>query len=310
MVGPGTGARGAITGRSVVPVGGDERGRAGIRWALEVGPQVLGLGIAVGRILGQQLEDDGLQGLGDAHTQQRRRQRALLHVLDGHRGGGVGRERGLAHDHLVEHHPQRVEVGPAVEGLALGLLGREVRGRAHHRPDVGQVVAGAAGQRGGDAEVGHLHLAVVADDDVAELHVAVHQPGAVGAAERVGHVRGDLRGPVGAERSGGSQHVGHAAAHDVLHDDVVGALLLAPVVDADDVGVVEVGGGLRLPAETLHEARVVGELREQDLDRHLPVERSVSGQVDVGHAAPRDAAQQLVTAVEYGQPLIGHRELL
>ena len=272
--------------------------------ALQVGAEIVGFGIPVGRILGQQLEDDGLERLHDSHAQQRRRQRALLHVFDGHRCRGLGGEGGLAYDHLVEHDPQRVEVASTVESLALSLLGREVRRRSQDRPDMGEVVAGPSGQGGRYPEVGHLHLAVVAHDDVAELDVAVHETGVVGAAERLGHVRRDLCGPVGTETPGGTQHVGHVAAHDVLHDDVVGALLLAPVVDADDVGVVEGGRSLRLPAEPLDEARIIGELREQDFHRHLPVERSVPGQVYVGHSAARDAAQQFVATVEYGQTLI------
>ena len=42
-------------------------------------------------------------------------------------------------------------------------------------------------------------------------------------------------------------------ALDVLHDDVVGAVDRAPVVDVDDVGVVDAGGGLGLAAEALDE---------------------------------------------------------
>ena len=40
-------------------------------------------------------------------------------------------ERGLAGQHLVEHHAEGVDVAAAVAALALDLLGRNVFGRAH-----------------------------------------------------------------------------------------------------------------------------------------------------------------------------------
>ena len=73
-----------------------------------------------------------------------------------------------------------------------------------------------------------------------------------------------------------------------------------PVVDADDVGVVEVGRGLRLAAEPLDEAGVSGVLGEQHLHRDRPIEQPVAGQEDVGHAAPPDPALDLVAVVEDG----------
>ena len=102
----------------------------------------------------------------------------------------------------------------------------------------------------------------------------------------------------------GPQDVGQAAALDVLHHDEVRALLLAPVVDRHDVRVVQVGGALRLTAEPLDEARIGGELREQHLDGDGAVEQLIAGEEDVGHAAARDAAVQLVATVEHR--FLGH----
>ena len=138
------------------------------------------------------------------------------------------------------------------------------------------------------------------DQDVAGLDVAVHDAVAVGEAEGGGHVGGDLGRPARVQRALGADDLGEAAALDVLHDDEVGAALLAPVVDGHDVGVVEVGRGLRLAAEPLDEGRVLGVLGEQDLDRDGPVEQQVPGQVHVGHAAPRQAPVHLVAVVEDG----------
>ena len=47
--------------------------------------------------------------------------------------GDVGLERDASGERLVEHHPDRVEVGGGGDVEALRLLGREVLGGAEHR---------------------------------------------------------------------------------------------------------------------------------------------------------------------------------
>ena len=69
----------------------------------------------------------------------------------------------------------------------------------------------------------------------------------------------------------------------------------------------EVGGGLGLATEALDERPVGGELGEEDLQCDGPVEEGVARQVDVGHAATRDPAVELVAApVDAGFLNIGH----
>ena len=72
---------------------------------------------------------------------------------------------------------------------------------------------------------------------------------------------------------------------DVLHDDVAVARVLAEVVDADDVGMREAGGGARLVAEAREEGLVAGQVAAQDLDRHRAAEQRVFGAIDGRHAA-------------------------
>ena len=95
------------------------------------------------------------------------------------------------------------------------------------------------------------------------------------------------------------------AAVDVLHGDEVGAGVPAPVVDADDVRVAEVGGRLRLAPEALDEVGVDGELGEQHLDRDLAVEQAVAPEEHVGHAAAPDALAQLVAIVDDRRSVVG-----
>ena len=74
--------------------------------------------------------------------------------------------------------------------------------------------------------------------------------------QRVGDLGGDARGVDRRERAVGVDHLAQRLAGHVLHHDEGRAVLLAPVVDRDDVRVVQAGGRLRLAAEPLDVGRV------------------------------------------------------
>ena len=63
-----------------------------------------------------------------------------LHRLD----RGFASERVHPGEDLVEHHPEREDIGLAVRlgGVARGLLGRHVGRRAHHRTEAGSLGVG------------------------------------------------------------------------------------------------------------------------------------------------------------------------
>src|SRR6185369_8461045 len=86
-----------------------------------------------------------------------------------------------------------------------------------------------------------------------------------------------------------------AAAHE-LHRVVVLLALLADVVDLDDVGVVQLPGGARLAEELRDEVLVLHELRREELQRDLAIERDLDRAVDRPHAAAPDAFEQAVAA--------------
>ena len=190
--------------------------------------------------------------MGNVGVVARRRDWRFLDVLVGDSDGTVPGEWRPRGQHLVEHDGQRVHIAARIRFQSLSLFGRQVRSRAHDRSGACQVV-GLAAERSCDAEVGHLDLAGLGDHDVAGLDVAVHHAVAVSECERSGNVDGDICSPVGVQRAVAADHLREASALHVLHHDVVGAFVVAPVVHADHVRLAQVRGGLSLTPEPLDE---------------------------------------------------------
>ena len=215
----------------------------------------------------------------------------------GHRGvvraGGEGRPAG---ERLVEDHPQRVEVGAAVDRPAARLLRRQVRRGAELHPRPGE---GGVAEHLGDAEVGQQQAVVLgAQEHVLRLDVAVDDPAPVGVVERGRRLPQVLARLRQAERALLAQAVVEGAPLDVGHHQVGGVVGLAVVVDGEDVGVVERGDRLRLALEARQEVGVRGEVGVEHLDRHAPLEQQIGGEEDLGEAALPDLPVEPVARVE------------
>ena len=100
------------------------------------------------------------------------------------------------------------------------------------------------------------------------------------------------------ERRLGPDHVLERPALAVLHRDVVGAVELAAVVDADDVRVLEPGGRGGLAAEALDELASCAKRRCRSFIAIAPPEVRVLGAVHVGHPAGADLVQDAVAPVD------------
>ena len=144
----------------------------------------------------------------------------------------------------------------------------------------------------GDPEVGHLGVVAVVDDHVVGLQVAVDHAATVGEPGRLEDLDGDVDRADRIERRLLADQLLERAAGQVLHRDVVRVLEGAAVVDADDVRVLQAGGGLRLAAEALDEPGIRGEAAVQQLQRDLAPELLVLGQEHVGHPAGSPGARR------------------
>jgi hypothetical protein len=159
-------------------------------------------------------------------------------------------------------------------------------------------VAAGRRDRAGQAEVGDLDPAVVGEQDVLGLDVAVDDACLVRGAERredrLEHVEGLPR----REPTVLAHQVAQRAAGDVLHREEHRAPVAALVEDRDHVGVREPGRRLGLADEPGDELLVLGEPGMHHLERDRTVQPGVQAVVDGGHPAPRDALSDPVAPVE------------
>lgn len=231
---------------------------------------------------------------GESRNGGGRRGHAFVEVLVEDLCGGVAAVRFGAGQHLVQHHAAGVDVRPGVGRALLDLLGGQVGDGAQ---DGARAVR--LGVHGPDeAEVGDLDPAVVPDQHVLRLHVAVDESGPVRGAECGEDRLQDVQGRTGAQRAPLAQDVAQRAPGDVLHRQIDVRALRALVEHADHIGVVEPCDGLGLPDEPLHERGVDRQCGVHHLEGDHPVQTGVDGPVDRGHATDGDARVHPVAAVE------------
>ena len=211
--------------------------------------------------------------------------RQILHVLPRDLVPVVAAEGEHARAGAEERHAQRVDVGAAVQGLPARLFRGEVLRRAHDHVRAGLFHVAAHGAR--DPEIGDDRVAVLVEEDVVGLDVAVDHPFPVREGER----GGDVHAEPDEQRLGeGAEHLEAAieAGWEVVHDEEDRGPLAAHGEDTDDVRVAELGGDRGLVPEARLEGLFARELGLEDLDGHRDVELGVVALVDPGEAAGAD----------------------
>jgi hypothetical protein len=203
------------------------------------------------------------------------------------------RVRRLAGEHLIEHAPQRVDIGARSDALvARRLLGAHVVGRAHAEPGLRQPRARTRAERERDAEVGDDRLSIL-KEDVRGLDVPVEHARAMRVVERARDARGDAHGFVDGQLAFPVEPVTQTLPRHVRHRVIEEATRLPGVEERQDVGVLEAGGGLHLRQESLR-SDDRGELGPEHLERDLAPVPQILGEVHRGRTA---LAELLLDAV-------------
>src|SRR5215218_5207625 len=149
---------------------------------------------------------------------------------------------------------------------------------------------------------------MLVDEDVAWFDIAVDITSSVGVVEGATDLLKQLGHVVGMEGGvGGDDGFQRLPAHE-LHDDEGRAVILADVIDIDDVRVGEGSGGARLAFETSAEAGIGGELRPRRLDGHVATEEEIVTEIDDRHAALAEAAADAVATFDQCLRLDHHGE--
>ena len=144
--------------------------------------------------------------------------------IDLHLAGGRGElaQRQFTGEHLVEDDAQRVDVRPVVHALGmLDLFRRHIVRRAHDLPHAGQMeVLRLAAQDFGQAEVGDLCAALLVQQHVLRLDVAVHDAFVVRILEGLANLGDDLQ-RLGRGEFAGPFNLPQVRAIHILHEEVV-----------------------------------------------------------------------------------------
>jgi hypothetical protein len=248
-------------------------------------------GWPLGGIFLQQLADDPRKLVRHTRVELVRRIKAGIAMLVQQVEHALPLEGRPPGQKQVKHDAEGIQIAAVGDRLAGRLFGRQVFGGADQTAGGRQLLAG---KHLGDAEIGELDRAVVGLEEVLRLEVAMND--AV--------VMGELEG--GAELEGGVEHRSprqpafflkkffEVLAGDILHGVVVVAIVVAGVIEADDVRMVELFEDADLALEALQETRLLGQLRSEDLHRRphsiRPGRRFLVRQKNLAHAAAAQLA--------------------
>jgi hypothetical protein len=207
---------------------------------------------------------------------------------------------------LEQHDAEREHVAPSIEHVATGLLGRHV---AEFPLDLVVPVGVSLERSVRDAEIDEPRTTVRADQNVVRGDVAVDEVSelAVPTAELVRRVKPGRRvgddphrelGRNGSALSRFAIHRAQGVALHPLHRHEEDTLVLADLVNANDVRVVDAADDLSLFEEHRSELGALCELRQHRLHRHQTVAHvaRLPANPHGCHAAAPDLDEELVVA--------------
>ena len=139
----------------------------------------------------------------------------------------------------------------------------------------------------GETEVENLYAAFAGDEDVVGLQVAMGDVFAVRGGQAVRGLDAVVDGLAMRERAAGEDGA-QAFAFEQFADHVGRAVVLAEVVDAENVGMIERGDGAGFLLEAAQAVGIGGEGSGKNLDGDIASETLIAGAIDLAHSASAD----------------------
>jgi hypothetical protein len=203
----------------------------------------------------------------------------------------------LAGKHLVQNHPERVDVGPPIQlALTSRLLRAHVRQRPDGEPGLGEALAVLLLQRSGDAEIGNQGMAL-RQEDVLGLHISVHDTLAMRIIEGIGDFAGKAKCILNRHLSFPEQSLPQRLALDVRHRVPQLAGGFARVEHREDMQMLQAGCEPDLPQKALGAERL-RELGAEYLERHRPIVPDIVSQVHRGHTAAPELPLEAIAVAQ------------
>ncbi len=210
-----------------------------------------------------------------------------------HRLNRLGGEGRASRQQLVGGDTEAVDIGPVGDVAASHLLGAGVQRRAR-RTEFVLVFTPVGPHR--NAEVGEERHAVLVEQDVRRLYVAMDHTSGVRNRQRTTDLLDDRDDTRQCQWPLGNQLVLGGTSSEQPHHQV-GTTGFAPVVvQRNDVRMLEAGDQLCLGLEAADEVGVVGELGTDHLDRHFASNGRLGGAMDRAEGAFADLLAQLIAA--------------
>lgn len=123
----------------------------------------------------------------------------------------------------------------------------------------------------------------------------MHHTGFVDRRQRAADLATDAQGRGDVDQAFAVESGTEALAGQQLHGDVRRVVIVVvDVVDLDDAGMAQLGGGPRFVEEARHDAPVAAVVGQQQLDRDLALEAYVARAVHRAHTAAADLLDQLI----------------
>ena len=123
----------------------------------------------------------------------------------------------------------------------------------------------------------------------------MRDPLRVRGCERLGDLPGNAQQLLHRQRPL-AQTGGERLAFHVLHDQVCGAILLADVVQAANVRMIQGGRGASFAFEAVAEVVLLGQLPPHQLDGHGAAQSCIAGTIDFSHSAGAESRLDFVRA--------------